>query len=118
MTFSLYIFFPSVTGSPVGSSNPASSGTSALIVSVIVVSGLIILALLVGIVAVCLLILRGMCPKLKKQLMENVRLLKIKQNGRDDITIITEGTTAQNAKQYYQPDFELTPEKNSTPFSV
>ena len=91
-----------------------------IIVSVSIVAGFIILVLLLGIVAICLLILHGMCPKLKKQLMENVRVIKIKQNGRDDIiTVMTEGTTTQNAKRYYQPEYvELTPEKNSVQTNV
>ena len=52
-----------------------------------------------------------MCPKLKKQLMENVRLLKMKPNGQDNDTIITDVTMIQNSKQYHQPEIELTPEK-------
>ena len=90
-------------GSPVGTEDDVAQQRIIIIVSV--VGGISILAIFLGIVAICLHILHGVGPKLKKQLMENVHVTKMKQNGRDDITVTTEGTTTQNAKLCYQPEY-------------
>ena len=113
--FGYFIFFSSLAGSP--TSDPTTE--NAIILGVTLGAGTIILVLLIGIVVVCLLIFQGVCPRLKKQFIDNVQLMKMKQNGKDDaVTVITEGNMTQNAKHYHQPDIELTPEKNSYPFPV